>query len=135
MDDPSRVGLAEGPRELAAERDGLGDPQGAAREAFAERPPREEGHDEVAPEAGLAGVEERDEALGLAERRREAALAVEAPGADRLALHVVVRAAAAEELDRDGGAVGGARARDEARAALPDHVEDLVGSDTHGPAL
>src|SRR5581483_7774237 len=77
VDDPLLVRAPERAREPGAERRDLARGERHAAEPLPERPAREERHDDVRPRL-VARVEERDEALRLAERSEEALLAREA---------------------------------------------------------
>src|SRR5581483_9798178 len=74
------------------------------------------------PLAGVAGVDERHEALGLAERHEEPPLALEA-------LAQVGPGEREQDLDGDGLAVRGARLEDAPHAAAADFGFDLVRPD------
>src|SRR5205085_6232901 len=71
----------------------------------------------------LARVEERHESLGLAERREEPPLALEAGEA--------LLVDSPQQLERDFAAVGRARVVDDPRAAAADLGQELVGADSH----
>jgi hypothetical protein len=122
--DPERVGPSERARERAPERDRLLDPERALLDPGAERPARQERHDEVGALGRAHGVEERHEAVHLAQLCLEPPLAFEA----REGLRVVLR----EELDRDGlRGPGDAGAVDDAHAAAADLALELVDAEPH----
>src|SRR5581483_6053120 len=100
-----------GVSERADDRHRFFEREPARRDPVAERAAAEEGHGVERPALRAAALEERDEALGLAQEREDALLAREAD------LVRLVERARGEELHGDDPARGRAPAMHDSRAA------------------
>jgi hypothetical protein len=124
VDDPARVGAARRAREPLEERGRLARGQRPSLEARPQGPAGDERHDEERPLGRAPHVEQRHEAVGLAERGQQPPLALEARQAG-------AGPGAQEELDRHVAPVGPASAVHGAHAAAADLAQERVATELH----
>ena len=121
VDDPELVGASERVPEHLPELDRLGDRGGPRFSRSRSVPPVDERHDEEGPVRRAPDLEQRDETLGLAERREQPLLALEA--LRPLRLHRRRTLSATSRPSRSPAA------EDDAHPSAPELGDDRVGTD------